>query len=78
MNSNGLIVHRTNRARGRKHDLDIYKDAHWSLPTMVQRVFDLGYKGVMRESPSLNCLHPFKRRGHGGRGHRGEKAGALP
>jgi len=43
----------------------------------VQRVFDLGYKGVMNDFPDLNCVHPFKRRGRGGRGHRGEKAESL-
>jgi hypothetical protein len=77
VNSNGLILHRTNHARGRRHDLDIYRERHPSLPRQVQRVFDLGYKGVMRDFPDLNCVHPFKRKGRGGRGHRGEKAEAL-
>ena len=77
VNSNGLILHRTNHARGRRHDLDIYRGRHPDLPRQVQRVFDLGYKGVMNDFPDLNCVHPFKRRGRGGRGHRGEKAESL-
>ena len=76
VNEKGLIVHKTNHARGRRHDLDIYRGRHPDLPRQVQRVFDLGYKGVMNDFPDLNCVHPFKRRGKG-RGHRGEKAESL-
>jgi len=32
VNSNGLIVHKTDHARGRRHDLDIYRQRHPSLP----------------------------------------------
>jgi hypothetical protein len=77
VNGKGLIVHKTNHARGRRHDLDIYRGRHPDLPKQVQRVFDLGYKGVMNDFPDLNCVHPFKRRSRGGRGHRGEKAESL-
>ena len=77
VNGNGLIVHKTNHARGRRHDLDIYRGRHPDLPKQVQRVFDLGYNGVMKDFPDLNCVHPFKRRSRGGRGHRGEKAEDL-
>jgi hypothetical protein len=77
VNSKGLIIHKTDRhARGRRHDLDVYRERHPSLPRQVQSVFDLGYKGVMKDFPELNCVHPFKRRGRG-RGHRGEKAEDL-
>jgi len=74
--SKGLIVHRTNHARGRRHDLDVYRQRHPDLPRQVQRVFDLGYKGVEKDFPDLNCVHPFKRKGKG-RGHRGEKGEEL-
>jgi DDE superfamily endonuclease/Helix-turn-helix of DDE superfamily endonuclease len=77
VNSKGLIIHKTDRhARGRRHDLDVYRERHPDLPKQVQSVFDLGYKGVMKDFPELNCVHPFKRRGRG-RGHRGEKAEDL-
>jgi hypothetical protein len=78
VNSNGLIVHKTDRhARGRRHDLDVYRERRPDLPREVQSVFDLGYKGVAKDFPELNCVHPFKRKGAGGRGHRGRKAQPL-
>jgi transposase len=77
VNSNGLIAHKTDRhARGRRHDLDVYRERHPDLPKEVQRVFDLGYKGVMKDFPELNCVHPFKRKSPG-RGRKGEKAEKL-
>jgi hypothetical protein len=42
----------------------------------VQRVFDLGYKGVTKDFPDLNCILPFKR-GGGGRGRKGKKGEEL-
>jgi transposase len=76
VNSKGLILHKTNHARGRRHDLDVYRERHPDLPKEVQRVFDLGYKGVMKDFPELNCVHPFKRKSPG-RGRKGEKAEKL-
>lgn len=76
VNSNGLILHKSNHARGRRHDLDIYVRSHPDLPKEVERIFDRGYDGVRNHFPDLNCAIPFKRRGHG-RGHRGEKAEDL-
>src|SRR3990172_7216383 len=73
VNSKGLIVHRTNHARGRRHDYDIYRQRHPDLPKEVEQDFDRGYDGVKNYFPDLKCAVPFKRRGHG-RGHRGEKA----
>lgn len=77
VDSNGLMVHKTDHARGRRHDLDIYRGRHPALPKQVQSVFDLGYKGVSKDSPELNYVHPFKRKGAGGRGHKGRKAQPL-
>lgn len=77
VNSNGLMVHKTDHARGRRHDLDIYRGRHPALPKQVQSVFDLGYKGVSKDFPELNYVHPFKRKGAGGRGHKGRKAQPL-
>jgi len=76
VNSKGLIVHKTNHARGRRHDLEIYRKHHPSLPKEVEQDFDRGYDGVKKYFPDLKCAIPFKRRGHG-RGHRGEKADDL-
>jgi len=76
VNSNGLIVHKSNHARGRRHDLDIYVRSRPDLPKEVEQIFDRGYDGVRNYFPDLNCATPFKRRGHG-RGHRGEKAEDL-
>jgi DDE superfamily endonuclease/Helix-turn-helix of DDE superfamily endonuclease len=76
VNSEGLIVHRTNHARGRRNDLEIYRKHHPSLPGSVEQDFDRGYHGVRNYFPDLNCAIPFKKTSPG-RGHRGEKAPAL-
>ncbi len=76
MNEAGLIVHRTNHARGRRHDLDIYSRRHPDLPKEVERDFDRGYDGVKNYFPDLKCAIPFKRRA-GGRGRGGVKADDL-
>ena len=72
VNSKGLIVHRTNHARGRRHDYDIFKDNHPTLPKGVRPGVDLGYDGIQKDFPEMRPMIPFKRRGRG-RGHRGEK-----
>jgi hypothetical protein len=76
VNKDGLIIHKTNHARGRRHDLDLYRQRHPSLPKEVEQDFDRGYDGVTNYFPGLKCAIPFKRRGHG-RGHRGERAEDL-
>ena len=76
VNSKGLVVHKTNHARGRRHDLEIYVKRHPDLPRGVEQDFDRGYDGVRKYFPDLKCAIPFKRRGRG-RGHRGEKAPEL-
>ena len=72
VNSKGLIVHRTNHARGRRHDYDIFKDNHPTLPKGVRPGVDLGYDGIQKDFPEMRPMIPFKRRGRG-RGHRDEK-----
>jgi DDE superfamily endonuclease/Helix-turn-helix of DDE superfamily endonuclease len=76
VNSEGLIVHRTNHTRGRRNDLEIYRDRHPSLPKEVEQDFDRGYHGIRKYFPGLRCSIPFKRKSPG-RGHRGEKADDL-
>jgi len=65
VNNNGLIVHRTNHARGRRHDYDIFKSNHPSLPPQVSPGVDLGYDGIQNDFPELNVVIPFKRRRNG-------------
>ena len=76
VNSTGLIVHKTDHARGRRHDLDLYRRRRPSLPKEVEQYFDRGYDGVGKHFPDIRCAIPFKRRGRG-RGHGGEKAPDL-
>jgi len=76
VNSKGLIVHKTNHARGRRHDLSIYRQRHPDLPKEVEQDFDRGYDGIKKYFPEMKCAIPFKRRGPG-KGHRGEKAKEL-
>jgi len=74
VNSKGLIVHRTNHARGRRHDYDIFKRNHPTLPEGVRPGVDLGYDGIQNDFPEMKPMIPFKRRG---RGHRGVKGKDL-
>lgn len=77
VNSNGLIVYKTNHARGSTHDYALYKRSHPRLPDKVKQGFDLGYLGIKDDFPSLNCVLPFKKK-NPGRGKVGVKADELP
>jgi hypothetical protein len=70
VNSKGLIVHRTNHARGRTHDYSLFKRSRPDLPRGVRPVVDLGYCGMQNDYPELDPIIPFKRRARGGRGSR--------
>ncbi len=76
VNQDGLIVHRTNHARGRRHDYDIFKRNHPELPRGVRAGVDLGYNGIQNDFPEMKPMIPFKKRSPG-RGHRGVKAKPL-
>jgi DDE superfamily endonuclease len=76
VNGNGLIVQRTDHARGRTHDYSLFKRNRPHLPENVRPVVDLGYYGIEGDYPELNPMIPFKRHG-GGPGHGGEKAREL-
>jgi hypothetical protein len=76
VNGNGAIVHKSNHARGRRHDYDVFKGSHPSLPEKVRPVVDSGYQGIQNDFPEMNAMMPYKKRGKG-RGHRGEKADDL-
>ena len=61
VNKDGLIVHKTNHARGRRHDYDIFKQSHPKLPEGVRPGTDLGYYGIQNDFSELNPIIPFKR-----------------
>jgi hypothetical protein len=77
VNINGLIIHKTQHARGRTHDYKLFKHCHPHLPDNVQLGLDLGYLGVKLDFPDMNCVLPFKKK-NPGRGKRGVKAQELP
>jgi hypothetical protein len=76
VNINGLIIHKTQHARGRTHDYKLFKHCHPHLPHNVQLGLDLGYLGVNLDFPDMNCVLPFKK-SNPGRGKRGVKAQEL-
>ena len=69
VNGKGLIMQRTNHARGRRHDYGIFKGNRPKLPKGVRPGVDVGYDGIKSDFPELKALIPFKRRG--GRGRKG-------
>jgi DDE superfamily endonuclease/Helix-turn-helix of DDE superfamily endonuclease len=76
VNREGLIVHRTNHARGRRNDYAIFKRTHPELPKGVRPGVDLGYNGIQNDFPEMKAMIPFKKKSPG-RGHKGEKAKPL-
>ena len=62
VNRDGLIIHRTNHARGRRHDYAIFKQNHPKLPKGVRPGVDLGYDGIQNDFPELDVIIPFKKR----------------
>lgn len=61
VNKEGVITHRTDHDKGRRHDYDLFKEKHPKLPDGVSGAFDLGYLGVKKDFPELNPMIPFKR-----------------
>ena len=76
VNKNGLIIHKTAHAVGSTHDYTLYKHSHPDLPDNVCLGLDLGYKGIEKDYPNLNCVLPIKRK-NPGRGKRGLKGPEL-
>ncbi len=71
-----MIVHKTAHAAGSTHDYTLYKHSHPDLPNSVCLGLDLGYKGIEKDYPKLNCVLPIKRK-NPGRGKRGMKGSEL-
>ncbi|HXT84509.1 MAG TPA: transposase family protein [Verrucomicrobiae bacterium] len=46
--------------KGRRHDYDIYKENHSSIPKKVVNVFDLGYLGVEKDFPEQMSSIPIR------------------
>lgn len=65
VNGKGLVVHKTNHARGRRHDYPIFRQNHPDLPEGVRPVMDLGYDGIQNDFPEMEAMLPFKRRSLG-------------
>ncbi|HEY6885262.1 MAG TPA: transposase family protein [Nitrososphaeraceae archaeon] len=62
VNSEGLILHKTDHRKGRKHDYDVFKNNHPITPTQVENVLDLGYLGVQNDYPTGKYKLPFKKK----------------
>jgi hypothetical protein len=66
VNNRGIIIHKTDHKKGRRHDYDVYKKNHSvTLPKQVVNVFDLGYLGVEKDFPEQKSSLPNrKKRNH--------------
>ena len=62
VNSQGLIIHKTNHKKGSRHDYDIYKKNRPVTPKQVVNVFDLGYLGVGKDFPEQTSSLPNRKK----------------
>ncbi|MDQ6763960.1 MAG: transposase, partial [Bacteroidota bacterium] len=62
VNNHGIIIHKTNHKKGRRHDYDIYKTNHPVTPPQVVNVIDLGYLGVETDFPEQLSALPYKKK----------------
>jgi hypothetical protein len=62
INGGALKLHKTEHKKGRKHDYDAYKHNHPTTPLQVENVFDLGYKGVQNDYPTVKSVLPFRKK----------------
>ena len=63
VNGEGLILHKTEHKKGRKHDYEIFKNNHPITPIQVENVFDLGYMGVKNDFPTVKLYCHLERKG---------------
>jgi hypothetical protein len=61
VNKNGIIIHKLDHQKGRRHDYDIYKENHHATPKQVVNVFDLGYLGVEKDVQNNCPPYPVKK-----------------
>ena len=62
VNNRGLIIHKTDHKKGRRHDYSIYKEHHPLTPKQVLNVFDLGYFGIEKDFPEQLSALPCKKK----------------
>ena len=62
VNNPGLIIHKLNHKKGKRHDYDIYKKNHPTTPRQVVNVFDLGYLGVEKDFPGQISSLPNRKK----------------
>ena len=61
---------------GSTHDYILYEHSYPELLDSVRLGLDLGYEGMEKDYPKLNCVLPIKRK-NPGRGKRGKKGPEL-
>jgi len=61
VNNQGIIMHKLDHKKGRRHDYDIYKENHPLPPKQVVNVFDLGYLGVEKDYPQRLSSLPYRK-----------------
>jgi hypothetical protein len=57
----GTILHKTGHKRGRKHDYEIFKNNHPTIPLQVANLLDLGYMGVQNDFPTVKSVLPIRK-----------------
>jgi hypothetical protein len=63
VNKHGIIIHKSAKKKGKRHDYDIYKENHPVTPKQVVNVVDLGYLGIEKDFPEqLSSLPNRKNR----------------
>lgn len=61
INKKGLIIHKSRHTKGRKHDYELYKETHPSIPPDVEVEVDLGYQGIEKDFPEIKAKIPRKK-----------------
>ena len=61
VNNHGIIIHKVNHKKGRRHDYDIYKENHPLTPKQVVNVVDLGYLDIEKDFPQQLSALPHKK-----------------
>jgi len=62
VNNHGIIIHKVNHKKGRRHDYDIYKENHPLIPKQVVNVVDLGYLGLEKDFPKQLLSLPKRKK----------------
>ena len=79
VNNPGLIIHKLNHKKGKRHDYNIYKKNHPTTPRQVVNVFDLGYLGVEKDFPGqISSLPNRKKRSQKESVSRRKRAQPIP